>query len=177
MLGIVFTEYTKFVKHTYGEDMLNNILAKVNTPTAGAYTNTGYYCDQEIKDMLQALSDITKTDLDTVVISFGQYLFSALASSHGPMMSRVPTLFDLLGILNNNIHKKVLSLYPNAQVPQFDCISRTESTFTMVYRSHRGLFVLAKGLVLGAATFYQCSVAIDTEVLDAHSAILTVKLV
>jgi hypothetical protein len=177
MLGIVFTEYTRFVQHTYNDEMLDNVLAKVNTQTAGAYTNTGYYSDQEMKALLQALSDLTETDLHDIVMSFGQHLFAALASSHGTMMSKVPTLFDLLGLLNNNVHKKVLSLYPKAQVPQFDCVSRTESTFTMVYRSPRGFFVLAKGLILGAAKFYRCDVVVDTEVLDAYSAILTVKLV
>ena len=62
--------------------------------------------------------------------------------------------------------KTVKKLYPDAELPTFDC-SRTEHSLTMLYRSPRCLAALAEGLIQGCADHFREPIEIVTEDLSS----------
>jgi len=79
----------------------------------------------------------------------------------------VNTVFELLDEVDSYIHIEVMKLYPDAELPQFETVRKTETMIEMIYRSQRKMFPFAEGLIDASAQYFQQKVKI--QVLEWNS--------
>lgn len=171
MLGVVFTEFSQMVEARFSAEMLDRIIDRAALSHDGAYTAVGSYPHEEMVRLVVALSEESGLDTGQLLEAFGDYLFGRLAQGHPQLLAERPSLFDLLGHLDDTIHPEVLKLYPQAELPHFSVVERDARRIVLRYDSPRQMETLAKGLIHGAARLYGVDVSVSIECVggaDAH---------
>ena len=87
-------------------------------------------------DMVEALALRSGVPVPTLVHAFGPHFFWRLYALYPDCFSGIPSALDFLEGIETVIHTEVRKLYPDAQLPEFDCV-RTASGLDMVYSSPR----------------------------------------
>ncbi|MFA5949864.1 MAG: heme NO-binding domain-containing protein [Hyphomicrobium sp.] len=154
MKGVVFTELFDFVAATFGDDMVDDIIADSDLPNGGAYTSVGTYDHREMQALVTALAVRTQTDASSLLTGFGKKLCERFAHGYPAFFQGHGGLFDFLESVQRHIHVEVRKLYPDAELPSFATHSRNTSLLELDYRSCRPLAALAEGLILGAAQHF-----------------------
>lgn len=149
MKGMVFTEFLEMVETRFSADMVDDIIADSVLASGGAYTSVGTYDHEELVQMVSALSQRSALPVATLVHAFGVHLFGRFHSLYPGFFAHTHCALDFLEGIETVIHTEVRKLYPDAQLPQFDC-ERTENGLNMVYSSPRHFGDLAEGLIQGA---------------------------
>ncbi len=149
MKGMVFTEFLEMVESKFSIDMVDDIIEDSQLPSGGAYTSVGTYDHGELVQMVGALAQRSGLPVPALVHAFGLHLFGRFYALYPSFFTGVPTALVFLEGIETVIHTEVRKLYPDAQLPQFDCV-RTESGLDMVYLSPRHFGDLAAGLIEGA---------------------------
>ena len=54
---------------------------------------------------------------------------------------------EMLASINSHIHIEVLKIYPDAELPCFDIIEKTENRLIMIYKSRRAMHYFGLGLM------------------------------
>ncbi len=147
MKGIIFTEFLEMVEATFGLETVDDIVEKSNLKSEGAYTAVGTYDFNEMVALLTSLSETSKTSVNELLYSFGYYLFDGLLKAHPEVVSAYKKPLGLIYAIEDHIHIHVKKLYPDAELPTFKILEKTESTLSLVYSSSRGLYALANGLI------------------------------
>ena len=80
---------------------------------------------------------------------------------------------DLLCSLETIIHKEVLKLYPDAELPSFNIQNINSQEIVMEYRSCRPFAHLAKGLINGCAEYYQQELSVSMKHLNTETEFFT----
>jgi hypothetical protein len=154
MKGVIFTELFNLVEQSQGENFLDDLIDACELPSCGAYTAVGTYDIAEMQTLVAELS--RRTDLSAAVLleHFGQHLFQRFHVLY-------PNLFDghscplkFLQQVEVVIHKEVLKLYPEAELPSFTTLDHTPNSVTLLYESRRGLASLALGLIRGCLVHF-----------------------
>lgn len=169
MKGMVFTEFLDMVEETFSIDMVDDIIDAANPKSGGAYTSVGVYDHQELVDMVIALSERTDIAPDDLVKAFGQHLFKVFFEKFPSFFKDINDSFTFLSSVEDYIHPEVKKLYPDAQLPRFDC-QREGNTLNMIYHSSRHFSDLAEGLIIACARHYGEQVEVKREMLDENSA-------
>ena len=151
MLGIVFTTLVDMLEEKISPEFADEVLVEADLENEGAFTAVGYYPFSEMEKILTVLVNKTGQSADELLYGFGEYLFGVLAKAHGEVMTGKVTILDVLESLDNDIHVQVRKLYPDADLPSFKVLSRTQNSIELEYHSLRDLFKLAEGLIDGAA--------------------------
>jgi len=107
-----------------------------------------------------ALSQRSALPVPTLVQAFGEYMFGRFLSLYPRFFVGITSVLDFLEGIETVIHTEVRKLYPDAQLPQFDC-SRTADGLDMRYSSPRHFGDLAEGLIKGAVAHFGGGVAIS----------------
>ena len=149
MKGMVFTEFLDMVELKFSADMVDDIIEDSQLPNGGAYTAVGTYDHAELVRMVEALAHRSSVPVPTLVHAFGLHLFGRFHALYPGFFSSIPTALDFLEGIETVIHTEVRKLYPDAQLPEFNCV-RTASGLDMVYSSPRHFGDLATGLIEGA---------------------------
>lgn len=170
MKGIVFTEFLEMIEDVYSPEVADQVILRADSATDGAYTSVGTYDHQELVRMLAALSDITAVPGPELLRAFGAHLAGRFAVSYRRFFEASPTLLDLLASIDSHIHVEVLKLYPDAELPRFEVVSRDAHRIGLVYRSGRHMHDLALGLIQGAAAWY--GTPVDVEMSPAADGVL-----
>jgi len=165
---MVFTQFIEMVESRYSLDMVDDIIDDVSPQSGGAYTAVGVYDHNELVDLVVALSKRTGMPVEALVRAFGEHLFAVFAQGYPSFFTDVPCGLDFLYSIEDVIHPEVLKLYPDAQLPRFDC-KREGDMLTLVYHSSRHFADLAEGLILGCATHFREVYSIERSELDANS--------
>jgi hypothetical protein len=168
MLGVVFTEFVEMVEARFSPAVLDAVIDGAQVGHGGGYTAVGDYPHAEMVRLLESLSARTGVPVSELLESFGRYLFNRLASMHPSLIAERPSLFDLLGRLDDTIHPEVLRLYPQAQLPHFEVIERDGRHLVLRYDSPRRMEGLAKGLIFGAAAAYGVDVNVQLQPVHDH---------
>ena len=155
MLGIVFSEFIEMVESTFSMDMVDDIIDAAEIESGGSYTSVGYYSHVEILKLVTALSEKTGTPVPDLIHAFGNYLFSRFIERYPVFFEGVEHSIDFLETIENHIHVEVKKLYPEAELPTFECRRMDDGSFEMIYRSSRPLADLAQGLMNGCIEHYQ----------------------
>ncbi len=166
MKGIVFAEFLEMVEANYGLTTVDAIIENSDLPSGGAYTAVGTYEFSEMLQLVSQLSVVTSIPPNDLLYSFGQYLFEGLAKAHPEVVRSYKNPLSLLYSIEDHIHVQVKKLYPDAELPSFKILERTEDSLTMIYSSSRGLYALAHGLIKKTFEHFQKNVEVDMKLLN-----------
>ncbi len=166
MKGIVFTEFLEMVETTFGLEVVDAMIENSNLQSEGAYTSVGTYDFNEMVSLLTNLSTSVNVPVNDLLYSFGHYLFNGLLKAHPEVVSSYKNPIGLLYSIEDHIHVHVKKLYPDAELPSFKILEKTEQSLTMLYSSSRGLYALAHGLIKKTFEHFQKSVQVDFELLN-----------
>ncbi|AYA65913.1 heme NO-binding domain-containing protein [Alteromonas sp. RKMC-009] len=154
MLGIVFTTLVEMLEEKVSPEFADEVIVAANLENDGAYTSVGYYPFSEMQKLVGVLVEKTGKPAEELLHDFGYYLFGRLASAHGQVMAGRSGILDALSVLDNDIHVQVRKLYPDADLPTFKVLSKTDNTMLLEYYSTRELHSLAEGLMDAAADHF-----------------------
>ncbi|MFS4455986.1 heme NO-binding domain-containing protein [Maribacter sp. 2304DJ31-5] len=147
MKGIVFTEFLEMVEVKFGLETVDNIIEKTDLPSDGIYTSVGTYDFNEMVGLLTGLSGEVNLPVDDLIYTFGLYLFTSLGKAHPEVIKSYNSPLGLLYSIEDHIHVHVKKLYPDAELPTFKILDKTDTSISMIYSSSRGLYRLAHGLM------------------------------
>ncbi len=165
MKGIVFTEFLEMVESKFGLETVDNIIESAALPSEGVYTAVGTYDFNEMVGLITNLSAEVGTPVDDLIYAFGLYLFDSLGRAHPEVIQSYNAPLGLLYSIEDHIHVHVKKLYPDAELPTFKILEKTDSSISMVYSSSRGLYRLAHGLMERAFQHFNGSADISFELL------------
>lgn len=166
MKGVVFTTFLGMVEDAHGLDMVDTLIEKADLPSGGVYTAVGTYDHTEAVSLVVALSEETGAPVPDLLKGFGEHLFGVLISGHPEFLAGVEDPLDFLGRVESYIHVEVRKLYPDAELPSFECQRLGESELEMIYQSGRHFEDLCEGLIVGAVKHFKREADIEREALD-----------
>ena len=146
MKGIVFTELIEMVEDDLGIDIADRMIQNSNTERHGAYTAVGTYDHGELIQLVIALSKETQIPVPQLVQAFGKHLFARFVVLYPQFFAHVESAMQFLPLIETYIHVEVRKLYPDAELPSFDC-ETDDNVLRMTYQSARPFADLAEGLV------------------------------
>jgi len=155
MKGVVFTAFNDMIEQEIGIAVWDQLLEAVKPESQGIYTSVEDFPDEELGAMIAELSVVTGTPIIDLVKHFGQYLFHTLAFKHSLFIEAEPDFLSFLKSVENVIHKEVVKLYPNPNLPSLKWEQPDARSLVLFYSSPRKLCHLADGLIKGAAEQYQ----------------------
>lgn len=145
MKGVVFTEFLELVESQFGFDVADRVVTK-SCPFHRAYISVGTYDHSELLAMVQQLSDEANAPVPDLVHAFGGHLFQSFLKSFPGAFHGVNSTKELLLRVENTIHKEVMKLHSDAELPTFR-FSETDDCFQVEYQSRRPFAILALGLI------------------------------
>ncbi|GMN06224.1 nitric oxide sensor HnoX [Croceitalea sp. MTPC5] len=166
MKGIVFTEFLEMVETTFGLEVVDSIIENSTLESEGAYTAVGTYDFNEMVSLLTCLSETSKMPINDLLYSFGYYLFDGLCKAHPEVVRAYKNPLALIYAIEDHIHIHVKKLYPDAELPNFKILEKTETSLVMIYSSSRGLYALANGLINKTFEYFGNTVTVDYELLN-----------
>jgi Haem-NO-binding len=149
MKGIVFTEFLEMVETKFGYNTVDTILTMQPLASEGIYTSVGTYPHEEMVTLVVNLHNQTQIPIDTLLETFGEYLFNGLFKAYENRFSGLNNAFDMLASVEHYIHVEVKKLYPDAELPTFVIEEHTPNKLVMLYQSERRMAALAVGLIRG----------------------------
>lgn len=165
MKGIIFTEFLEMVETEFGLEVLDTIIEDSDLHSGGVYTSVGTYDFQEMVKLLSHLSETVELPMGDLLYAFGQYLFASLGRVHPEVIKSYKSPIELLNSIEDHIHVHVRKLYPDAELPSFRILEKTDHSISMIYSSSRGLYKLAHGLIEKTFEHFNGSAQISFELL------------
>jgi len=169
MKGIVFTEFIEFAEQQFGPDVVDDAIEAAQPSSGGAYTAVGTYEARELVAILTELAQRTGRSTDQLLYAFGRSLFPRFAELYGQFFEGIHSAFEFLGKIESYIHTEVRKLYPDAELPRFDCQQHSPTHLELTYHSQRGLGDLAHGLIAGCIDHFNEPLQISREDRDNHA--------
>lgn len=173
MLGIVFTEFMEMVEDKFSADVLDDILDEPGLKSEGVFTAVGYYDHHDMIKMVVALSKRVDVPVDDLVEAFGTHLFDILISNYPDLKGEHTSALDFLETVDSTVHIQVLKLYPQAELPKFNCERVSDNHLKMHYSSKRPFSLLALGLLKGCGTYFNEKLEINHTSADENELYLT----
>ncbi len=161
MKGVVFTEFVEMVEQQFSLEVADDMIEKSHLPSGGAYTSAGTYEHKELVDMVVNLSDIVEIPVPDLIRSFGTHMFGRFSQGFPGFFAGVTGSFEFLGTIENYIHVEVRKLYPDAELPTFECSVLNDNEMKMIYKSSRHFSDLAEGLMIGCFKHFNENISIQ----------------
>ncbi|MGJ8726065.1 MAG: heme NO-binding domain-containing protein [Roseibacillus sp.] len=165
MKGVVFTSFLEMVEEAHGFDMVDTLIEKSDLPSGGIYTAVGTYDHTEIVNLVVTLSQETEIEVPVLLQAFGKHLFGILIGAYPQFGEGLTTSLDMFESIEHHIHVEVRKLYPDAELPRFECDRVGPKELKMTYESSRHFEDLCEGLIRGATDHYKESATITRETL------------
>jgi hypothetical protein len=147
MKGIVFTEFLELVENKFGLEMVDEIITNSALPSQGIYTSIGTYSFSEMLQLLQNLSARTHISIDHLLLVYGEHFFEVIQKSYPEILAVYKDPIKMLSSIENHIHVEVKKIYPDAELPTFIIIKKTENSLIMDYKSTRAMHHFGLGLM------------------------------
>jgi hypothetical protein len=147
MKGIVFTEFLDLVEAKFGLEMVDSIIESSQLESKGIYTSVGTYEFSEMLQLLKHLSANTEISIDNLLLVYGEHFFSVLETSYPGLLATYKDPIDMLSSIENHIHVEVRKIYPDAELPTFKTIEKTDTSLIMIYKSSRAMHHFGLGLM------------------------------
>ncbi|MEZ6117593.1 MAG: heme NO-binding domain-containing protein [Pirellulaceae bacterium] len=160
MKGIVFTELIGMIEATLGDEVADRVICGANTATDGAYTSVGTYDYQELISLVEQLARETGQLEAALVQSFGEYLFQRFLAMFPQFFDGVDSSISFLPTIEDRVHVEVRKLYPDAELPTFECNLENDGTLVLEYQSKRPFADLAEGLIQASIRHFQDDVSL-----------------
>jgi hypothetical protein len=169
MKGLIFTEFIEMVESRWSPAMADQIIQAARLPSGGAYTSVGTYDHGEMWSLLAELSKAIGSSVPELMRTFGEHLLGRLATTFPAQFEGPKSSFEFLQGLDTIIHREVRKLYPDAELPRFTVLERSERRMVLLYESARHFADLAEGLIRGCAQHYGEQLSIARESLPSES--------
>ncbi len=176
MKGIVFREFTEMVESQFGEEMVDDLIETTQPQSGGSYTTVGTYDHRELVAMVGVLSERTGIAGDALVRQFGKHLADVFSKKFPAFFDDCPNIIEFLKKIDNHIHVEVKKLYPDAELPKFSYVERSDQEFELIYESQRNFADLAHGLIEGCAAYFNEDFLISRENMTNENNIAIFKL-
>ncbi|KAA5822341.1 hypothetical protein FPF71_14430 [Algibacter amylolyticus] len=147
MKGIVFTEFLELVEDKFGLEMVDNIINASNLDSGGVYTAVGTYSFSEMLQLLEHLSANTGISIDDLLLVYSEHFFSVLKDSYPGLLETYKDPIEMISSIENHIHVEVRKIYPDAELPTFEVVEKTENSLIVIYRSSRAMHHFGLGLM------------------------------
>jgi len=154
MKGIVFTEFLEMVEAKFGPDLTDRIIEGAELPSGGVYTAVGTYDHSEMVKLVTCLSNETEISAAELMRVFGAYMFGRFYVLYPKYFNGIDSSFAFLERIEDYIHVEVRKLYPEAELPSFQCDTSQPGRLRLTYRSTRPFAPLAEGLIRGCVAHY-----------------------
>lgn len=164
---MIFTEFLDMVGQVFSPAMVEKIIDAAQLPNQGAYTDVGTYDHQEMIRLITALSKETGISISELQIIYGKHLFKKLFTRYPHIIQHSKNVFEFLNSVDGHIHVEVLKLYPEAELPRFQCEIISPDQMTMTYHSNHPFQDLAEGLMQGAADHFHEKIHIQRTAMKA----------
>lgn len=152
MKGIILAEFVEYIEQQLGENTAQKIINDSNVESEGAYSRVGMYDYHELIKLLTQSVAETQTDASILLEGFSEHLFGVFKRDYGVFFEGVDNAVQMLMQIDDHIHVEVKKLYPDAELPKFDC-TNDGSQLVLNYCSPRPLALVAQSLV-GACLKY-----------------------
>ncbi|WP_417795590.1 heme NO-binding domain-containing protein [Terasakiella pusilla] len=169
MLGAVFTEFLEMVEERFSYDLADKVLENAGLGDTAAFTAVGNYDHKQMVKLVVALSEETGTPIDDLIKVFGAHLFGQFVKKYPMFFADNGCSLDFLEGIEDKIHRQVLKLYPNAELPKFDCVRISETQLEMTYTSTRPFGDLAHGLITGCGEHFNEPLLVERVDLDGSN--------
>jgi hypothetical protein len=166
MKGVVFAEFLEMVEDRFSPEIADRIIEVSDLPSGGAYTSIGTYDHTEMVQLVTQLSVATGATVPVLGHTFGKYLFGRFVVLYPQLFEGVESAYSFLEKVDSTIHIEVLKLYPDAELPRFECNTSEPGRLTMIYRSMRGFADLAAGLIEGCIEHFGETIDVQREDLS-----------
>ncbi|WP_282124228.1 heme NO-binding domain-containing protein [Algibacter mikhailovii] len=147
MKGIVFTEFLDLVEDKFGLEMLDNIINASDLESQGVYTSVGTYKFSEMLQLLRHLSANTGISIDDLLLVYAEHFFGVLEESYPGLLKTYKDPIEMLSSIENHIHVEVRKIYPDAELPTFEVLEKTDNSLIMIYKSSRAMHHFGLGLM------------------------------
>lgn len=164
---MIFTEFLEMVEEKFSLEMVDSIISNADLASGGVYTAVGTYAHDEIVQLVVNLSKATQIPIPDLLYAFGERLFERFSQRYAHFLSKADSAFTFLEQLENYVHAEVKKLYPEAELPKFECCRTPEGTLVMLYRSNRSMSDLARGLIHGCASHFNENIEVAQEDLSS----------
>jgi hypothetical protein len=154
MKGIVFTEFLDLVDEGFGEETTERIIDGCPLHSGGVYTSVGTYDPQELKALVGALSSETSVSPEELQRIYGRHLFTRFGVLYGSLLEGYSDLFSFIEAVGPVIHREVLKLYPEAELPEIEASRKSSRRLRVRYTSARDLPHFCRGLLEGAVSHF-----------------------
>ena len=165
MKGIVFTEFLDLVEDKFGLEVVDQIIIDADLASKGVYTSVGTYKFEEMLALLTNLSALTNVSINDLLHVYGLHFFSVLFKQHPDIFEMYKDPLDLLSSIEKHIHVHVRKIYPKAELPRFEILSRSDRRLEMVYYSSRSMYSFALGLMENTFQHYNSSASITYDLI------------
>lgn len=163
MKGIVFTEFLDLVEDKFGLEMVDKIINQSQLESEGAYTSVGTYKFSEMLQLLQHLSKNTNIPIDDLLLVYAEHFFSVLESSYPGLIATYSDPIEMLASIENHIHVEVRKIYPDAELPTFEVLEKTDNSLIMIYKSSRAMHHFGLGLMNKTFEHFNATATIELE--------------
>lgn len=147
MKGIVFTEFLDLVEMKFGLHMVDQIIEESELPSQGIYTSIGTYSFSEMLQLIQSLSKHTGLSVDQLLLAYGEYFFHVIEDSYPGLLATYKDPIEMISSIENHIHVEVRKIYPDAELPTFVVLEKSENHLIMNYKSSRAMHHFGLGLM------------------------------
>ena len=154
MRGLIFTELFELVEEKFGYEFLDELIVSLELPNDGSYSATGSYPFEELLSIVVGLSKKSGVAVPDLLELYGTHLFPTLVRMFPQYSPSSAQLLDFITQVETFIHVEVKKLYPDVELPKFEILSQNDKQLTFNYVSSKKLHHLAKGLLMGASTYF-----------------------
>ena len=155
MKGIVFTEFLEMVESKFSPELADSIIEDAELPSGGAYTTVGTYDHSEMIKLVSCLSKETGISPAELTQAFGLYMFERFYVLFPQYFNGIDSSFQFLERIEDYIHVEVRKLYPEAELPTFECDTSQPGRLCLTYQSSRPFAALAEGLIRGCIAHFR----------------------
>ncbi|WP_272022262.1 heme NO-binding domain-containing protein [Olleya namhaensis] len=163
MKGIVFTEFLELVEEKFGLEMVDNIITNSTLESEGIYTAVGTYSFSEMLQLLTHLSENTGISIDNLLLVYAEHFFSVIENSYPGLLATYKDPIEMISSIENHIHVEVRKIYPDAELPTFEVVEKTENSLIMIYTSSRAMHHFGLGLMNKTFAHFNSTATIDLQ--------------
>ena len=161
MKGLVFREFIDMVEDQFSLQMVDDIIEASTLASGGAYTSVGTYPHDEMMQLVHQLSIRSAIPILDLLKHFGRHLFQRFTVIHPEYVTSHTSAFELLKVLDNEVHVEVRKLYDGAELPVFEYEILNDHRMLFIYKSSRPLADFAHGLIEDCIVYFSEKITIE----------------
>lgn len=178
-MGSLFTDLIDMLESLYGIARTQEIVDRANLENKGAFSAVGYYSRPDLESLLQSMTAELGGSEKEWLFKLGMYMSKAHILRNPQFYREVNTLYDFLLRANDMVRAKILTLYPDVEIPTFSVKIIDDNTLELIYDSPNRLGDLVLGWVSGKAQYFGEKVGISPSslVADGSKVLFIIKRV